>query len=229
VWARPLDRRLGCRVTKPGRAEDRRSGLSPQVLSVRRAGQAAIRSVARTSSGSKTSSVKTPRSSGFWLMRNWRKSRSRRSRMETSRPRNAGGQPFVTCSACWGSASSSPARHWATSSHPTLRACHGHPARSGCDVAVLAAPLRQRPSTTGVSARVSQRPRRRLGSQSRENTMPLARRRASSATAPPAQRPRQLHRTTDRNLGCTQSGVGGGPPVRRHHRRVADQDRLDRR
>jgi hypothetical protein len=37
--------------------------------------------------------------------------------------------------------------------------------------------------------------------------MPLARRRASSATAPPAQRPWQLHRTTDRNRGCTQSGV----------------------
>ncbi len=86
MWARPLDCRLGCRVTKPGRAEDRRSGLSPQILSVRRAGQAAIRSGGRTSSGSKTSSVKTLRSSGFWLMRNWRKSRSRRSRMETSRP-----------------------------------------------------------------------------------------------------------------------------------------------
>jgi len=72
----------------------------------------------------------------------------------------------------------------------------------------------------GVSAPVSQRPRRRLGNQSRENAMPLARRRASSATAPPAQRPRQLHCTTDRNRGCTQSGVVGGLPVRRHHRRV---------
>ena len=105
MWARPLDCRLNCRITKPGRAEDRRSGLSPQILSVRRAGQAAIRSGGRTSSGSKTSSVKTLRSSGFWLMRNWRKLRSRRSRIETY--------------------------------------CLSRlPPRSGCDVAVLAAPLR---------------------------------------------------------------------------------------
>src|SRR5277367_2489837 len=45
----PLCCRLGCRVTKRGRGEE--------------------------SSDSKTSGAKTPRSSGFWLMRNWRELR----------------------------------------------------------------------------------------------------------------------------------------------------------
>jgi hypothetical protein len=44
LFAGPLDCHIGCRVTKPGRDEDRRSGLSPQALSARRAGQAAVRS-----------------------------------------------------------------------------------------------------------------------------------------------------------------------------------------
>jgi hypothetical protein len=108
---RTVGRPLRCRVTNPGRGEDRRSGLSPQVLSVRRAGRAATRSVGRTSSGSKPSSVKPPRSSGFWLMRNWT---------------------------------------------PTIRIRRCGP---GCAT-------RPRTIRDGVSARVSQRPRRRLGNQS---------------------------------------------------------------
>jgi hypothetical protein len=122
---RPLERTVGvaavgCRVTKPGRGEE--------------------------SSGSKTSSVKPPRSSGFWLIRSWRKLRSRRSRMETSRP--------------------------------------GTPAPDATSLSRLPSTIRMRRCGPGraFSARVSQRPRRRLGSQSRENAMPLARTRASSMT-----------------------------------------------
>jgi hypothetical protein len=85
--------------------------------------------------------------------------------METSRPGTPAGSRSSPAARAGGQRAVRLPRHRATSSHPTPRACHGHPARSGCDVAVLAAPLRQRPSTTGVSARVSQRPRRRLGSR----------------------------------------------------------------
>jgi hypothetical protein len=163
---RPLQRSVGPAARLPSRLPRR-----PNLV------------VAKDQAAQRPLSVKTPRSSGFWLMRNWRKLRSRRSRMETY--------------------------------------CLSRlPPRSGCDVAVLAVPFR---------GRVSQRPCRRLGSQSRENAMSLARTTASSATAPPAQWPRQLHGTTDRNRGCTRSGTGGGLPVRRHHRSVADQDRPNRR
>jgi hypothetical protein len=152
--ARPLCCRLCCRETKPGRGEDRRNGLSPQVLSVRRAGRAAIRSGGRTSSGSKTASVKTPRSSGFWLMRNG-------------------------------------------------------PPRSGSDVAVRAAPLRQGPSATGFrpayhNARAEGR------AINHEKMQCLWREEGLGCHTPPAQRPRQLHRTAEGNRGCTNSDVRGG-------------------
>jgi hypothetical protein len=93
--------------------------------------------------------------------------------METSRPRGAGGQPFVPCSACWGQRAVA-CRSPGNVEPPIAMSLYGHSPRSGCDVAVLAAPLHHGPSTTGVSARVSQCPRRRLGSQSQKNTMPLA-------------------------------------------------------
>src|SRR5271154_1716907 len=91
-----LLRRVGCRVTKPGRGEESRGA-------------------------------------GF----------------HHTYFRYAGGQPQVTCSACWGSASSfaccATGQHRATQRHEPVTA----PPRSGCDVAVLAAPRRQGPSATG--------------------------------------------------------------------------------
>lgn len=119
------------------------------MLSVRRAGQAAIRSGGRTSSGSNASSVKMPRSNGFWLMRNWRKSRSRRSRIETSRPGTPAGSRKSRAARAGGQRAVRLLHHRATSNDPTPRACHGYLPRSGCDVAVLAPPLRQGPSATG--------------------------------------------------------------------------------
>ena len=47
---------------------------------------------AETPNGSKSSSAKMPRSSGCWLMLSWRRSRSRRSRRETSRPGTPAGR-----------------------------------------------------------------------------------------------------------------------------------------
>jgi helix-turn-helix protein len=51
--------------------------------------------------------------------------------------------------------------------------------------------------------------------------------RVTAASTP--QTPRHLHRTADGRRGCAQPGVGGGPPVRCHHRRAAGPDRLDHR
>ena len=119
--------------------------------------------------------------------------------MEHLRCWSAGGQPFVACSACRSWRAVRLPRHRALLRHPTPRASTGtlHDPN-----ATLRSWLRRHgPSTTGGSGRVSQRPCRRLGSQSRPITVPLARRSASRASVPPAQRPRQLHRTTDRNRG----------------------------
>ena len=86
--------------------------------------------------------MKTPHSSGFWLMRNWRKLRSRRSRMETSWPGTPAGSRKSPAAACWGSASSSPAASPGNIKPPNATSLSRLPPRSGCDVAVLAAPLR---------------------------------------------------------------------------------------
>ncbi len=71
AWARPLDCRFGCRVTAPGRLEIIGTGFRHKDFRYA-ARQAAIRSGGRTSGESKTSSVKTLRSNGFWLMRKHR-------------------------------------------------------------------------------------------------------------------------------------------------------------
>ena len=80
---------------------------------------------------------------------------------------------------------------------PNATSCHGSPTirMRRCPPGCTTTP---RTIRDGVSARVSQRSRSRLGNQSLENAMPLTRRRASSATAPPAQRPRQQDRLNRR-------------------------------
>jgi hypothetical protein len=103
----------------------------------------------------------------------------------------------------------------------TLRVtCIDHARGSRCSVAKLAASIRQGPSPEGIPARLPRCPRRGLDRQSQEDSKALAGGRAAGAAAAAPQTARHLHRATDGSRRCAQSGMGGGLPIRRDHRRA---------
>jgi len=172
--------------------------------------------------------ISTP-SSGCWPMRSWRRLRSRRSRRETSKPGTPAGSRSSPAAGAEDQRTVRLPRGRATPSHPTTPAHFGHSGGSRLSVAGLASPLRQGSSPTRVSARLSRRRYRGPGGQPQEDPTPLARRRSAGTAAAKTQTPRHLDRATDGKRRCTQPGMGGGLPVRCHHRRAVHQDGLDHR
>ena len=160
-------------------------------------------------------------------MPSWRRSRSRRSRRDTSKPgtpaaavrhlqRVLGGQRTVRLPRGLGnSAPSNDTNQPRPRPRILMRRC-------GPGFAPVPRIIRGGgfdPPITTPAPKAGQSIRRRFNA--------LARRRAASAAASAPKTPRHLDRATDGDRGCAQPGVGGGFPIRFHHRRAAGQDRLD--